>query len=674
MNVKKVILNSFVFLYSCHSSPDYSILRSENSNLIPGTPVQAELTKHKADTFRLNLSDGAFVYGYADQISIDVVINIHDPNNKRIGTFDYPSRGPEPFQFETKIKGIYKIVVSSKQDNEGSYAMVLSGVDRVSIEPAARIQRIMNAKLGINPLLEGSGITPGASVAVARDGTIVYSNGFGYANLEYNIKNSPSTIFHVASVSKQFTAFAIALLIDEGKLALNDEVRKYIPELPDFGLTITIDHLIHHTSGLRDQWNLLALAGWRLDDVITREQILRLISAQKDLNFLPGEEMVYCNTGYTLMAEIVSRVTGETFPDWTKTHIFDPLGMEYTFFYDDHEKIVKNRAYSYHYDPEGLKKSVLNYANVGATSLFTTVEDLCLWAMNFQDMKVGNQQVMDMMNRRFVLNNGDTIYYAFGQGVGNYKGLKTISHSGGDAGYRTFLLRIPDQQLSVAVFSNLASFNPGEIAYTIADIYLADELIMEDHKINQIGGGKEEQTIVNSEILKSYCGRYELFPGFIVTISIDGEQLRVHAADQPTLILEALSENVFKIQNIDATIIFQPDESGEVSQFTLKQGNQDNIAKRLPPFESSLLNLHEYTGNYFSPELLTTYRLDIVNDTLTAFHQRHNDIKFTPTQTDQFVTDAWFMGRIDFNRDDQHNVNGFKVSNVRVRNLVFEKE
>lgn len=192
---------------------------------------------------------------------------------------------------------------------------------------------------------------PGASVAVVKNQKIVFKKGYGSANLEYDIPNSPSTIFHIASISKQFTVFSILLLEKEGKLSFDDDIHKYIPEVPNFGKTITLRHLASHTSGMRDQWGLLAMAGWRQDDVITKAHILKLVSQQKELNFNPGEAYMYCNTGFTLLAEVVARISGKTFAAFTEENIFKPLNMLNTLFYDDHEKIVKNRAYSYHAVP-----------------------------------------------------------------------------------------------------------------------------------------------------------------------------------------------------------------------------------------------------------------------------------------------------------------------------------
>ncbi len=219
---------------------------------------------------------------------------------------------------------------------------------------------------------------PGLAISVVRDGDLQYARGYGCANLEYDIPITPATVFHVASVSKQFTSFSIVLLAEEGKLALDDDVHKYLPDdVPDFGPTITLRHLMSHTSGIRDQWALLAMAGWRLDDVITREHILKLMRRQQDLNFEPGAEYLYSNMGYTLLAEVVAKVSGQSFREFTAERIFKPLGMTHTHFHDDHEEIVPNRAYSYAPDGDGFHKSVLSYANVGATSLFTTAEDLC---------------------------------------------------------------------------------------------------------------------------------------------------------------------------------------------------------------------------------------------------------------------------------------------------------
>ncbi|HWN97895.1 MAG TPA: serine hydrolase domain-containing protein, partial [Blastocatellia bacterium] len=304
--------------------------------------------------------------------------------------------------------------------------------------------------------------SPGCALAVIKDGRIVYKRGYGQSNLEDGVAISPASIFHVASISKQFTAMAIVLLAQQGKLSLDDDVRKYVSEVPDFGERITIRHLIHHTSGLRDQWSLLELAGWREDDVITEGDILELVSRQKELNFKPGAEHLYCNTGYTLLAVIVKRVSGQSLREFADANIFKPLAMTSTHFHDDHSMIVKGRTSAYQRTKQGgLKVSIPVFDTYGATSLFTTVEDMAKWDQNFVDKTVGGEAGINQMLSVGLLNNGKRLGYAFGLSLGEYKGLKTVGHGGADAGYRADFLRFPEQRFSVVCLCNLSTSNPG---------------------------------------------------------------------------------------------------------------------------------------------------------------------------------------------------------------------
>ena len=567
------ILTFIAFLFfSCEKKTTTTLLLPNESDLnVDESTPKRTLTKLSADTFRLNIGGNAFVYGFADQMTADFVVEIYDPNKKKIGTYDGPARGHERFKFTTTIPGIHRIVVSPFEQNTGDYSLTINGIEAIATDPEKLADQIVSAAID-------EGETPGATVAVQQNGKIIFSKGYGYADLEYGIKNTPATIFHVASVSKQFTAFAIAMLADQGKIKLDDDIRKYIPELHDFGSVITIEHLVHHTSGLRDQWSLLMMAGWRLDDVITKDQIMRVLSRQTDLNFKPGDEMLYSNTGYTLMAEIVSRVTGEPFAEWCKKNIFDPLDMKSTLFYDDHEKIVKNRAYSYYEDPGGFKKSVLSYANAGATSLFTTVEDLSLWAVNFETMKVGNKNVMDIMNRRFILNNGDTIRYAFGQAIEKYKSLMSYSHGGADAGYRTFLLRFPEQHFSVCVFSNLASFDPGGLSYELANLYLADQMKEKPSNVPPPPPSKEEppfdpKTVILSEFKgRFYSPELETF----YTLDIKNDTLVAHHQRHNDMKLSPYKKDGFSTGFL-GNLEFIRNTKGEVIAMKASNGRVRNL-------------------------------------------------------------------------------------------------
>lgn len=514
--------------------------------------------------------------------------------------------------------------------------------------------------------------SPGASLAVIHNGEIIYKKGYGSANLEYDIPITPSTVFHVASVSKQFTAFAVAMLAQQGKLSLTDDIRRHLPEVPDFGKTITIQHLIHHISGMRDQWELLAMAGWRLDDVITREHILKMVKNQKELNFEPGEQYLYCNTGFTLLAEIVARVTGKSFREWTQENIFKPLGMSNTQFYDDHEIIVKNRAYSYvPVRDNGFKKRRLNYANVGATSLFTTAEDMAKWVNNFDDGRVGGAEVIEQMHEQGVLNDGKKISYAFGLIIGEYKGLKTVSHSGGDAGYRSYVVRFPEQKFAVVVLSNLGSFNTSRIAGEVADIYLADVIKKKEKKTKKT---EKKEYEPDTSWFEKFSGRYYFEPGLIITLTKEKNQLMLQRNGRTKVRLTPESDTEFSIPKREDKLKFHLNNIGDVIQLELIQGDNVMSGEKFEPAELNAQQLEEFVGDYYSEELRTNYKFVILDGKLTAQHQRHSDIQLNPTKKDLFLGGQWFFRQVRFIRNSQNQVTGFRLSGGRVRNLLFEKK
>ncbi len=527
----------------------------------------------------------------------------------------------------------------------------------------------------VDKLFEGwnKSDSPGAALAVLKDSKVIYKKGYGYANLEYDIPITPSTIFHVASVSKQFTAFAIVMLANQGKLSLDDDIHKYLPEVPDFGKTITIRHLIHHVSGLRDQWEILAMAGWRLDDVITKEHILTAVRHQKELNFSPGDEYLYCNTGYTLLAEIVERVTGTPFQEWTQNNMFKPLGMSNTHFHEDHEMIVKNRAYSYvPKENGGFKNRVLSYANVGATSLFTTVEDLAKWADNFFTKRLGGPEVIAQMEQQGILNSGEKIEYAFGIGIGKYKGLKTISHSGGDAGFRSHLLLFPDQRLAVAVLSNCGSLNPGQLARQTAEAYLGN--LMEEDTNRETPSERKVANIPPS-IFEVYEGRYELEDGNTLILSKEGDRLMAeHPAVPEKVRLFPESMSKFFLRSADVQIQFHPEKDGYVERLTVFAEGNTIKGRRSTNNEITPEQIQEYVGEYYSKELDTTYRIVLQDDSLLARHMRHGDIPLIRTKEDVWRGRQWFFHKVQFIRDEKHNINGFLLTGGRVRNLRFEKQ
>ena len=307
--------------------------------------------------------------------------------------------------------------------------------------------------------------SPGCTVGAIREGRLVFRKGYGMANLDYAVPNSPAMVYYVGSVSKQFTAAAIALLAQEGRISLDDPVRRYIPELPDYGTPMTLRHLVHHTSGLRDIYTLMSLGGIRMEDVFPDEDALALIARQRALNFAPGEDHLYSNSGYWLLGQIVERVTGESLREYARRAIFEPLGMSRTHFHDDPGHVMANRVVSYSRTGDRYVVADLgNFDKIGAGGLYTTIDDLLKWDANFYDPRVGGARWLEQMQTVGRLNNGSPLTYAFGLTIGTHRGLRTVRHGGSLMGFRAELLRFPDQRFTALVLCNLASIAPAGLA------------------------------------------------------------------------------------------------------------------------------------------------------------------------------------------------------------------
>ena len=329
--------------------------------------------------------------------------------------------------------------------------------------------------------------SPGCAVGVSQNGNPVYSRGYGMSNLEYDIPITPDSIFNVASISKQFTAFSVALLASDGKLSLDDDIRRYLPEVPDYGQRITIRHLLTHTSGLRNAGSLLDLAGWRVSDENTgatfaasplkepetEDDVLRMTARQKSLDFVPGAEYVYNNGGYTLLAVVVKRVSGQSLRDFAEARIFGPLGMRDSQFLDDPNMIVRRRTSAYRPPPGGGWRIHIPVSRiVGPGGLYTTVGDLLRWEQDFVDARVGGRALLEEMQTVGRLNDGRTIGYGFGLNLGIYRGVRTVGHGGDDFGYLSNVVRLPDQHLAIAVLCNASTIDPGGLSRRVAEIFL----------------------------------------------------------------------------------------------------------------------------------------------------------------------------------------------------------
>ena len=324
--------------------------------------------------------------------------------------------------------------------------------------------------------------TPGASLGVFKDGEIMYARGYGLANMEYDIPNDANSVFRIGSTSKQFTAACVVLLALDGKLSLDDKLSKFFPGFPDYANSITVKQLLNHTSGVRDYLQLAYLKGLRNDDFYVDEDIMVWLKQQKGLNFEPGSEYLYSNSGYWLLGQIVAEVSGKNMADFAKERIFDPLGMTSTHFHNDHNRVVKNRASGY--APLGLGQYAISMTTldmIGDGGIFTSINDIKKWDDAYYNNTVFPADFWPMMTTNGILSNGEQIDYAAGLIVEEYKGQKVIRHGGAFVGFRAELLRFPDQKLSIAIFANRADADPSGMADQVADILL-ESVLKEDEK------------------------------------------------------------------------------------------------------------------------------------------------------------------------------------------------
>jgi CubicO group peptidase (beta-lactamase class C family) len=323
--------------------------------------------------------------------------------------------------------------------------------------------------------------SPGAAVVVVKDGAVVYQHGYGYANLEHRIPITPQTSFDVASVAKQFTGLAVAMLIQQGKLSLDDDIRKHLPDVPDFGKPITISNLLHHTSGLRDWPETLSLSDMDMEGPISLDVILEMVRRQRELDFAPGEDFSYSNTGYNLLAAAVAKVTGQSFRAWCEANLFRPLGMKHTQVCDNSAEVVPDRADCYSPGEKGKFRRVNSQLSAqGSSSLFITAEDMGKWLLNFETALVGGRTALEMMRQPGKLKGGAVVRYGFGLDLGfgpdsgKFHGSPMIRHGGSWAGYRSFVIYIPEKRFGVAVLSNTGDMNEAGLAVKVADLYLGN--------------------------------------------------------------------------------------------------------------------------------------------------------------------------------------------------------
>jgi CubicO group peptidase (beta-lactamase class C family) len=520
--------------------------------------------------------------------------------------------------------------------------------------------------------------SPGCAVGVYKDGQTVYEQGYGMANLNDDVPITPETVFHVASLSKQFTAASILLLAQQGKLSLDDDVHKYIPELPDFGERITLRHMMHHTSGLRDQWSLLGLAGWRYSqDLITDDDVMSVLVHQKALNFKPGEKYMYSNTGFTLLAIVVKRVSGMSFREFTNKNIFEPLGMKHTHFRDDHEEVIKHDALGYEQDGPGkpFRMNLTNFDTAGATSLHTTVADLQLWDENFYHPRVGGQALIEQMLLPGKLNSGKDQDYASGLAIGKYRGLPVVGHGGADAGYRSDIERFPDQHFGASVLCNFADTNPNELVHKVADIVLAKDL-KEPEKAPAKDPANAAAVAMTADQTAAVAGIYwKREDDHFQKILLKDGKLQLDFGENEYHPLKAFAERHFHIGDVPwgehLDIHFVPAAAGKAARIEQSwDGNKADVYESVAAVDPTAAQLAEFAGAFVSEEIEPVYRMAVQDGKLTLTRLKSKPDSLRPRTQDVFVGQ---VGTIRFARDANGRVSGFILNAGRIQGFKFAR-
>ncbi|WP_299215853.1 serine hydrolase domain-containing protein [uncultured Aquimarina sp.] len=498
----------------------------------------------------------------------------------------------------------------------------------------------------------------GSVMSIIQNEKTIYQNYKGLANIEHQIPISNSTVFNIASVSKQFTTFLAMLLEEEGKLSFNDDIRFYIKELKDLPNKITIKQLANHTHGLPNPDELSHLKGV---ETMNHKEVVEMLLNIKQTNFEAGDKLVYNNTGYILLSIIIERVGEKSFKEQLEEKIFTPLGMNNTTVVDNKNTVIMNKAYSYNLSGNNYIKNPVKLSTIGSSGIFTTIEDLGLWVKNYQKITFGKREFYERMQTITVLNSGKKTNYGLGLQHDKHKGIDVVFHGGGTESYRSYILHAPEHELSLIFLSNKGGMLGLDVMYNALEIILKDAI--QEKKVDKT---------VNNKNLKKLEGTYEIFPGSYYTfIAEKGNLYFQEFGRTDKTLLPVLDKNVFNFPLIPH------------SRFTFYKDHVDfHIADMTYPCAKTVLklpkpesiNLYNFTGTYKNTEHNTSYDLVVRNNNLIATHNNKSyDIVLKPLGKNSFYGNQSYFGKIDFITNTNGVIESLKVSGQNLKNIVFKK-
>lgn len=632
-----------------------------------GKVLSGSLTADSKHTFTFDAQENYFVYGYVDQLTVDVVVKVMDPDAALLGQFDGPDRGPEAFQISPKKDGVYTVEVTSFEGAEGDFTILLVASEPKAKDPKKLVDQLMK------PFSSKTG--PGVSISVLKEGKIVLAKGYGMSNLTYGVPMTENSGMSVASVSKQFTGMAIMLLVNEGKVALDDDVRKHLPELKDFGKVVTIRNMLNHTSGYREILNFLPMAGWRFTDAMDKDEPFEVVNRQVALQNEPGAEYNYNNTTFMLLARLVERVSGQDWTTFMTERIFKPLGMNNTTVKVQQGQVIPGSSQGYAPAKGSGFVYVTDFASAyGASGVNSTALDMTKWMLNYSNYTVGGKSAIEAIAASGVLTSGDSTFYGLGLGSRKWRGQQLYTHTGGETSHRTFFGYMPDIKSGLFISSNHPGYGNGmwtDIADAFFGEFLEPEKPSEEQEEPET---KEAATKPTKAQMEAIAGKYQFIGAPLqIVYSIEGDKMFAQATGQPKFEVSATSDSTFTFVGVAASVTFHYEKDGSVKRATHHQGPNSPMEKLLDaPITPE--KLMEYEGVYYSSELETQYTLKVVDGKLMAHHRWYKPFAFTHSAKENFAGGQWFVGVIEFDRDPSGAVSGFTAGNGRTRGVWFQKQ
>ena len=638
------------------------------SRLVVGPAVPATLPADGTLRYELTLPNKHFVAGRVDQDGADATVTVTGPSGKRVlRAARVGRRGPETFAFATDTAGKYLIEVTPATAGKGGAVRVqLTRSEPVATTPAAKVDQAA-AQLYRD--------TPGAVVGVIQGGKVSFVKAYGAADLTWGMPFTAETPTNIGSSSKQFTGFALALLASRGKLSLDDDVRKHIPELKDFGKKITVRQLLSHTTGYREFINLLIIEGRQVleGDYIGPDEVIKVINRQPTLQNEPGAEFNYNNSAFSLATIVLERVTGRPFHEWMRDEVFLPLGMTKTWVRANPGQVIAGRSTGYIVG-EGFREVRDLYGSAGAGGIHTTPGDVAKWFRNFKTGELGGPAVIKEMTTSFVLNNGSPSNYGYGVFLDTNRGLKRWQHGGNDVAHSSTFVYYPDLDAGYVVFSNYQGV-PGGIANVVAEAFFGQHMTAPGQRATTTAATATSPSGVDvpAAALRRYAGKYEMttLGGMLVTVDVQGGQLRVQLPGQAALPLRPTSMTTFEVVGAPAQITFNTAAEGAVEGITFQQDGAQHPGKRVVE-KAAAVDLAVFAGRFFSEELETFYDLSVEGGQLVIRHRRFGPVALTHTSGDSFSA-TLPVSQVVFQRDAQGNITGFEAGNGRARGIMFKK-